>query len=174
MNRNVEIKVKIPEEFGALIMRVDEIADQGPGVIEQIDVFFLCMNGRLKLRVFPESGAELIFYQRPDGKEPRESRYVISKTDSPGSLREVLKLAYGEACQVRKMRVLFLVGRTRIHLDSVEGLGCFLELEVVLAEDEQIESGVAEAHELLEKLGLSTHELVSEAYVDLIAKQLSS
>ena len=111
----------------------------------------------------------MIFYQRSDGSEPKESKYVIAETAVPDSLREVLKLAYGDAGRVRKARTLFLVGRTRVHIDRVEGLGNFIELEVVLAEVEPAESGVAVAHDLLDKLGLSSRHLVAEAYVDLLA-----
>lgn len=70
---------------------------------------------------------------------------------------------------MRKHRTLFMVGRTRVHLDKVEGLGDFLELEVVLAEDEANEAGVSIAHDLLEKLGISRHQLIEDAYVDLLA-----
>lgn len=172
MNRNVEIKARITENLEPLLSRVAAIADHGPTKIFQDDTFFHCPNGRLKLRVFSGTEGELIFYQRPDGTEPKESKYVIAETAAPDSLREVLKLAYGDAGQVRKVRTLFRVGRTRVHIDQVEGLGNFLELEVVLAEGEPVESGVVVAHELLEKLGRSHNNLVAEAYVDLLAKPL--
>ena len=62
-------------------------------------------------------------------------------TTTPDTLREsLLSPAYGQVGRVRKSRTLFLAGRTRIHLDRVEGLGDFLELEVVLADGEHAES----------------------------------
>lgn len=173
MNRNVEIKAKISESLEPLLSRVAAIADHDPTEIFQDDTFFTCPNGRLKLRTFSVTEGELIFYQRPDGTAPNESQYAITETAVPDSLREVLKLAYGDAGRVRKVRTLFLVGRTRVHIDRVEGLGNFLELEVVLAEGEPVESGVAVANELLEKLGLSSQQLVAEAYVDLLAKEVT-
>jgi predicted adenylyl cyclase CyaB len=69
---------------------------------------------------------------------------------------------------VRKQRRLFIVGRTRVHLDRVEGLGEFLELEVVLEEGEPAEAGMAEAHALMARLGIGTDQLVQGAYVDLL------
>lgn len=111
----------------------------------------------------------MIFYQRPDCSGPKASFYVISPTASPDTLRHTLKLAYGESGRVRKHRILFLVGRTRVHLDKVEGLGEFLELEVVLKESEPYETGVAIAQGLLEKFAISSHQLIDQAYVDLLA-----
>lgn len=89
--------------------------------------------------------------------EPKEFQYAIAETALPDSLREVLKLAYVDAGRVRKACTLWGVGRTRVLIDDrVEGLGNFIELEVVLAEGEPVEVGVTFAHELLEKLRLSS------------------
>lgn len=175
MNRNIEVKTSILCDFEVMLGRVAAIADQGPVEIHQDDIFFPCQNGgRLKLRTFSSAEGELIFYQRTCRAEPNESRYIIAKTATPDSLREALMLALGNAGRVKKIRFLFFVGRSRIHLDRVDGLGNFLEIETVLREDELIESGMAEAQALLERLGLSSQQLIAEAYVDLLAKQLSS
>ena len=69
---------------------------------------------------------------------------------------------------MRKLRTLYLAGRTRVHLDRVEALGDFLELEVVLADAESVADGVAEAHALMARLGVPTSDLVEGAYVDLL------
>jgi adenylate cyclase class IV len=63
---------------------------------------------------------------------------------------------------------LFLVGRTRIHLDRVEGLGDFLELEVVLEEGEQVQIGEAIARDLMQKLQILPDQLIEGAYIDLL------
>ncbi len=172
MARNIEIKAQI-DNIESLLSLAAEIADEGPIEILQDDTFFSCPNGRLKLRAFSEHKGELIFYQRPDSSGPKESFYLISPTASPDTLRKALSLAYGECGRVRKHRTLFLVGRTRVHLDRVEGLGHFLELEVVLAQDEPSEAGISIAHKLLEKLTVSDQQLVEGAYVDLLEKGLT-
>ena len=66
---------------------------------------------------------------------------------------------------------MYLVGRTRVHLDRVEGLGHFLELEVVRREGEPSEPGVAEADRLMARLGISADQLIAGAYVDLLARE---
>jgi predicted adenylyl cyclase CyaB len=169
MARNIEIKARI-DSVESLLRTAAAIADQGPTEIQQDDTFFPCPNGRLKLRAFSVSEGELIFYQRADKAGPKESFYVIARTTSPDALREALSLAYGQAGRVRKHRTLFLTGRTRIHLDRVEDLGHFLELEVVLADDEAPETGIQAAHDLLAKLGIRRDQLVEGAYVDLLLK----
>lgn len=170
MARNVEIKARIGS-IDPIAATVAAMADRGPFEIQQDDTFFACERGRLKLRALSATEGELIFYQRANRAGPKESFFVVSPTASPDSLREALSLAYGQAGRVRKHRMLYLVGRTRVHLDSVEGLGHFLELEVVLREGEPSESGMAEADRLMATLGISADQLVEGAYVDLLARE---
>ena len=171
MSRNVEIKARIDDvEACARKIAALAIAPDDPQDIAQDDTFFRCAAGRLKLRVFADGSGELIFYRRGDGEGPKESFYVRSPVGEPESLRECLSLAYGLAGRVRKRRRLYRAGRTRIHLDHVERLGDFLELEVVLAADEHAEAGIREAQALMGKLGILPQQLVAGAYVDLLSR----
>jgi predicted adenylyl cyclase CyaB len=170
MPRNVEIKARI-ESLEALLPKVAALAEQGPFELAQDDTFFACERGRLKLRIMSDKQAELIFYRRADEQGPKESFYLRAPSSAPEALREVLVQAYGQVGRVRKQRTLFLVGRTRVHLDRVQDLGEFLELEVGLGEHDKLESGVREAHALMEKLGLDPTRLVEGAYVDLLAEK---
>ena len=167
MARNVEIKARI-ESVDSILPRAAALADGAPIEIVQEDIFFACERGRLKLRIVSPDEGQLIFYRRADRRGPKESFYLISPTTSPGTLRESLSLACGQIGCVRKNRTLFLVGRTRIHLDHVEGLGDFLELEVVLEEGEQVEAGEVIARDLMKKLQILPDQLVEGAYIDLL------
>ena len=82
-------------------------------------------------------------------------------------------MAYGQTGRVQKQRTLFLVGRTRVHLDDVRGLGHFLELEVVLQESESTEAGVVEANDLLARLQIEPTALIDRAYVDLLNRTVA-
>ena len=169
MARNIEIKARVAN-IEALSPKAAEIADHGPIEIRQDDTYFFCRNGRLKLRSLSPTEGELIFYQRSDQPGPKESFYLMSSTTTPDNLREILSLVYGQIGFVHKDRTLFLVGRTRIHLDRVEGLGDFLEIEVVLSEGESPEAGMAEALDLLKKLGVSSQQPIEGSYLDLLNK----
>ena len=88
--------------------------------------------------------------------------------------REALTRALGLVGRVRKRRTLLMVGRTRIHLDAVEGLGDFMELEVVLRDGEPDAAGSAEAEALMQALGLAEAPRLAGAYLDLLpANELS-
>lgn len=167
MARNVEVKARI-DSVEALAPEVAALADDGPIEIAQDDTFFPCGAGRLKLRTFSPDDGELIFYRRADARGPKESFYLRAPTGEPDALREVLAEAFGRAGRVRKRRTLYLVGRTRVHLDRVEGLGHFLELEVVLGEGEPAEAGAREAGELMGRLGVPKSRWIEGAYVDLL------
>ncbi len=169
MARNIEIKAHV-DDLNAVTLLAAEMADGASLHIEQDDTFFRCDSGRFKLRCFSEVSGELIFYQRPDDGGPKESFYVRTPTTDPVGLRETLTLAYGQVGRVRKRRTLFLAGRTRIHLDQVEGLGSFLELEVVLREGESVDEGVAEAHAFMSALNIKESQLVTGSYLDLLSK----
>lgn len=168
MARNIEIKARI-ESVAALAGRVAALSTEGPTEIAQDDTFFHCASGRLKLRAFSNTEGELIFYRRSNVRGPKESYYVRTPTAEPDLLRQTLMLAYGEVGRVRKRRTLFLIGRTRVHLDVVENLGHFLELEVVLREGESAGEGVSEAEEIMKRLGVEASQLIDLAYVDLLS-----
>lgn len=174
MARNIEIKARVSlEQVESILSKLIPLASCAPVEIVQDDIYFSCPKGRLKLRMLSADEGELIFYERPNVSSPKKSRYVIAPTPRPDLLREALTLACGQTGRVTKTRTLFMVGRTRVHIDKVDGLtGRFIELEVVLFEGESAEAGVAVANDLLAKLGVAQQQLVAEGYVDLLAKAL--
>ena len=166
---NVEIKARIDSVDALLPLARALCDDEHPQLIHQDDTFFDAPHGRLKLRVFGNgAGGELIHYQRPDADGPKRSDYVLVPVAEPESLREALIRACGLLGRVRKERLLLLVGATRVHLDRVEGLGEFLELEVLLRDDQTEADGAAIARDLMQRLGIQPGQLVSGAYLDLL------
>jgi predicted adenylyl cyclase CyaB len=167
MARNVEIKARL-RDLEATRRLVAGLAD-GPGqLVEQSDTFFRVEGGRLKLRERSGADAELIYYRRPDAPGPTESQYETVAVRDAGAMRELLAAALGVAGRVHKRRVVYRIGRTRVHLDEVQDLGAFLELEVELTPEEPTDVGVREAMRLMGALGIQEDALVAEAYVDLL------
>ena len=151
MARNIEIKARV-HDLPALEIRVRAMASAGPQVLTQDDHFFPCPHGRLKLRAFADGSAELIAYTRPDAP----------------ALRATLLAALGDGGRVRKRRTVYWVGATRVHLDRVDGLGDFMELEVVLHDEQTAADGEAVARDLLKGLQIAETDLLAGAYLDLL------
>ena len=162
--RNVEVKIRV-RDLDALAARAKSLGAEERSVLRQVDTYFRA-EGRLKLREM-EGSAELIAYSRPDVGGLRTSRYTVTPVSDP----EAVKRAHEVIARVAKTRRLLMLGRTRIHLDSVEGLGEFLELEVVLREDEDERIGGREAEDLLRGLGVERAERIAGSYVDAVTSR---
>jgi predicted adenylyl cyclase CyaB len=167
MKRNVEIKARA-RDLEDLAERAKAIADGSPTVIYQEDTFFHSQKGRLKLRKFSDTNGELIFYERPNSVEPTECRYSLSTTSTPDKLKDILSQALGVRGTVKKQRTLYMAGQTRIHIDDVDEIGRFVELEVVLEPDQSETDGIQIAHELMEELGIPKEDLIDVAYIDML------
>ncbi|KAM6436406.1 uncharacterized protein PHA67_023622 isoform 2-T2 [Liasis olivaceus] len=128
MPANVEIKARV-QDLARLISRVERLSGSPGQVLLQTDTFFPVPRGRLKLRDLRDGHGQLVFYDRPNSRGPKLSHFTISPTDDPRGLAAVLSQALGEQGVVKKERHLYMVGQTRVHVDHVEGLGDFVELE---------------------------------------------
>ncbi|MEW4529699.1 class IV adenylate cyclase [Maioricimonas sp. JC845] len=168
MPRNVEIKARV-DDLEAVRARVQTLTSASPEHLTQTDTFFLVPNGRLKLRELGDRTAELIFYDRPDQPGPKASTYTRCPVVDATLLRSVLTASVGVRGVVEKEREVFLHEQTRIHLDRVEGLGTFLELEVAIGDDEPLSTGEAIARDILRFLDVGDDQLVAAAYIDLLA-----
>lgn len=169
--RNVEIKARVTNKED-IETRTKVLSNSSPVVLRQHDTFFKVPKGRLKLRRFEKGPGVLIYYERPDTEGPKLSDYVkttISKDEVQGVI-DVLEKSNGIIGVVEKVRILYIVGQTRIHIDSVDGLGDFMELEVVLNEDQSLEEGQKIAEELMTQLGVREADLISGAYLDMLLK----
>jgi predicted adenylyl cyclase CyaB len=169
MATNIEIKARVADP-ASLRQRVEALSDTAGELILQEDTFFHSPRGRLKLRVMAQDNGQLIYYERSDEAGPKRSDYLISVTHEPDSLKVVLSAALGVLGQVRKERWLYWAGHTRIHLDQVEGLGVFVELEVVLQPGQSPEEGQLAAEALIGQLGLQETDLIEGAYIDLLGE----
>ena len=169
MPSNIEIKARV-RDFEEIRARAEKLSDTPVQAIPQEDTFFNVEKGRLKLRILAPDQSQLIYYTRPDQEGPKRSDYHITRSPDPENLKRVLELACGIRGVVRKTRYLYLVGQTRVHLDDVEGLGQFMELEVVLEEGQSDAEGQRIAEELMSALGVERGDLIDGAYMDLLEK----
>jgi|SRR5271167_4917919 len=167
MARNIEIKARISDEAD-FEERLKLLIAESREEMRQVDTFFAARFGRLKLRDCDDGTAELIHYFRSDQSDPKLSDYERVTVTDPVGLRALLARALGIRGVVTKQRLALILGRTRIHIDRVEGLGRFLEIEVVLDVNDRLEDGERTAAELLKLLRVPPSDLISSAYIDML------
>lgn len=192
--RNLELKARCGDQ--AALARLVERAAAGSAryvrTLGQRDTYFAAPRGRLKLREWwredegidhpPASdvspadgesgpaGAVLIAYARPDDPGSRLSDYLLAPSPEPEPLRAALARACGVRVVVEKRRVLYRYGQTRLHFDTVAGLGAFVELETVLADESAgaVEGARAEHERVIRLLGLDALPAIAGSYADLL------
>jgi len=165
--RNVELKATDPDPERSLAICL-ELGAEDRGVLVQRDTYFRVADGRLKLREEDPGGAALIQYRRDDRPEARESRYRIVEVEDAETLRAALEEALGTLVVVDKQRRLLLWEGVRIHLDTVKGLGSFLELEGVAPEGSDLSGEHDRVAQLSEALGLDDSRIVADSYSDRV------
>ena len=187
MAENFEAKFEC-DDLDEAERRAKQLGAAFAGELVQTDTYFRVPQGRLKVREqhAPEANAELIEYFREDSPQIRLSRYERTPLPDPQETIATLTERYGRPCAiVRKRRRLYLIGAARIHLDAVEDLGQFVEIEVVrpaLAADVEASSATsgasnvrdwaataeAFARRIAEGLSLRPEQVRSGSYADLL------
>jgi len=164
--RNIEVKARV-KDLGAVRVKLEQMATSDPIYLSQEDTFFHIFTGRLKLRTLKSKNGEMIYYRRPDTAQPVQSRYYRLPIVLPHIVKWICSAILGVKGVVRKQRTLYLIGETRVHLDQVEGLGDFIELEVPVPDEESAKGAETIATKMMQALSIGGGDLVSGAYVDL-------
>lgn len=138
-------------------------------VLRQRDTFFRVANGKLKLRE-EDIRAMLIHYGRKETDSLQLSNYEIVPIPDAENTRAMLAEALGVIAEVRKDRILLVRANVRLHLDRVEGLGDFGEIEAVIAAGDDPEASRAAVDETLAALQIGRNDLIDISYFEIAAQ----
>ena len=140
------------------------------GTDHQLDHYFNVPAGRLKLR----SGTiehSLIFYRRADQAGPKDSSVALTifpDRAQADAVAATLSTALGTWVTVDKHREIYFVGNVKIHLDTVAGLGQFIEIEAIGDRAEQRPQLLEQCRTWMRKLSVTETDLVERSYSDLL------
>jgi predicted adenylyl cyclase CyaB len=167
---NIEIKARCTDQDRIREILKSENADC-KGIDHQIDTYFKSPNGRLKLRQGTIENS-LIFYNREDKEGPKQSEVTLLNVDPTNSPRDILVQAMGVLVEVDKEREIYFIENIKFHLDTVKGLGTFVEIEAIDS-DGSIgkETLLEQCNEYLEKFGIQNDDLISVSYSDMLLEQ---
>ncbi len=157
--------MRIPDlaAAGAVVRR---LGARSQGIVEQIDRYYeVDVERRVKLRTVAGRGAELITYTRPEVDGVRVSTYQVTPVRDgaclvPKGRPKVL---------VRKRREVLLLDNVRVHLDDVDHLGTFLELEAIVDDAHDEAACRRQVDAITAALGVGDGDLLRASYADLIA-----
>ena len=167
MARNVEIKARVGD-LSSLREQALALGARPAGVLAQVDRYFELDGGRrVKLREIDGTTFELIRYDRPESQGVRTSDYTVERL-AAGDRELAAWRARHATCVVAKTRELLLLDNVRVHLDRVERLGTFLELEAVVDEAHDERSCREQVDRLLDAFGIERRALLRASYSDLL------
>jgi len=166
--QNIELKVQLANHR-AIRDHLKRAKARRVRTIDQVDTYFRVRSGKLKLRAIDKKRAELIRYERPRLRDSKVSQYTVVPLSMKQAtqLFTILEGLYAPLVVVVKKRELWMIKKTRIHLDVVHGLGTYLELETVVGE-----RSLARAHDehkqVIDLLDLDGGVRVAVSYSDLL------
>ena len=165
--KNIEIKTPV-DSHEAIERKLVEIGAAKTWCRWQRDTFFNTSNGWLKIREAEGCAGELIGYERPvDESGPRPSTYDLFDLQEVERWRGMLERVLGTKQVVEKTRTLWIWKQTRIHLDRVNQLGEFLELEAV-AKEITLEEAYDQAEFMIRELDLDAANFISVPYAEML------
>jgi predicted adenylyl cyclase CyaB len=165
---NIEIKARC-RDLDAARSAAQRVATRDVGIDQQVDTYFRTREGRLKLRESSLEGGQLVPYLRPDTSGPKCADYQVIPVEDAAGLKALMTRILGVHRVVRKRREILLHENVRIHLDRVEGLGAFVELEAVFDG-----SPAAEAEQrrkvdfLMKELRIDAGDLLAGSYEGMV------
>ena len=164
---NIEIKARCDEPDKVREILLANSADF-KGLDHQIDTYFRCATGRLKLR---QGNIEnnLIHYHRPNTAGPKQSDVTLFKTAPESNLRELLSAALGVLAVVDKQREIYFIDNVKFHIDTVASLGSFVEIEAIDYETDADPAGLdRQCRQYITLLGIQPDDLVEGSYCDML------
>lgn len=164
---NVEIKAKCPDVHFIRRYLLSNNADF-KGIDEQTDTYFNVQNGRLKLR---EGNIEnnLIYYQRENKAGPKHSFFRLVKVEDAAGLKKILTDSLSIKVIVIKRREIYYIGNVKFHIDEVNQLGSFMEIEAGNMLAAYTEKELREQCDFYMKVfGIKYEDLIEYSYCDMM------
>lgn len=168
--KNFEIKARSNRNKELHQILINELNAEYIGCDNQVDTYFNVPKGRLKHRRGNIENS-LIYYERSDEAKSRESKITLEKLESNNNLDKVLGASIGVMKVVDKKRKIFFVDNVKFHLDTVEGLGEFLEIEAIDSRgDSSLEKLKSQCDHYIQRLGIEEADFESQSYSDLVTQ----
>lgn len=188
MMGEVEVKSSI-EDRQALVKRVQEIGGVFVREVAQEDVYFTHPCRDLKerdeaLRLRREGSETILTFKgkKAGGMAKVREELEVGVASFKEASAILKRLGFVEGLVVRKRRAVYVVGDVEVSLDSVEGLGEFVEVEAKAAaagiDTEEglqlLDCAKSKVFDVADRLGLQRDRLSTASYLELLESASSS
>ena len=148
-------------------------------ILTETDTYFDTKNGDIRLNdkalriresinhTTGQKFCQINFKEKKlDNKSVSRPEYESNISDA-NAMKKILNLLgfYPVEPKVVKNRIVLNVPPISACIDSVEGLGDFLELEIIVTNEEEKEHGLLKIESILEKLGYSLSDTTRTSYL---------
>jgi len=164
---NIEIKARCPDpDFVRRTLKQRNAIFKGED--HQIDTYFNCRRGRLKLRE-GKTEHHLIHYNREDEAGPKQSIVTLYRPHPDSTLKEILIKSLDILAIVDKKREIYIIDNVKFHIDKVKGLGSFVEIEAIDSNGKIGKEKLKDqCEDFMELLGIQSADLIEWSYSDMI------
>lgn len=174
MRQEIEVKAKV-SDLNRLASQLEAKGCELSEPIVQHDEVFInfttpydqMSSGSNFLRIRQGNGKILFTIKQPQVTELDCLEHEVEISDAEEMRQAILLLGYHKAIEVHKTRRKTMCGDYEICLDSVEGLGDFVEVEKI-TEGEDPEKVQTELFEFLKQFGISEADRVTNGYDTLL------
>lgn len=167
---NIEIKAR-SSKSGDIRQWLLNNGAEYKGLDHQVDTYFKVAEGRLKLR---EGNIEnnLIFYQRDNQAGPKSSHFELMPVTDPAKLKTILAKSIGVKVVVDKKREIYYINNVKFHIDEVQGLGSFVEIEAGnIISDLSKEELLQQCEYYMQQFGIEESDLLTHSYSDMLLEE---
>jgi len=172
-----EVELKLPAALEPVRNRLAELGADRRGIVRQVDTYydapdrsFAETDEALRLRRERRDGTEIqLTYKGPlvddDSKSRREAETVVEDAEALAAILE--GLGFEPAATVRKERERFELDGYAVTLDTVEGVGEFVEIETT-ATAAELDDAREGAFEIVDRLGLDAGDCTRRSYLEMV------
>ena len=169
----IEIEVKVRVDHSKARSIIKNIGAVKRGVESQFDIYFAAPYRDFAktdeaLRIRSLDGQAVLTYKGPKLDDISKLGRIRNSCEEAATIKILRALGFSEAGVVRKQREIFSAGEITICLDLVEGLGEFLEVEIVAENEKDLEISRAKLFELLKQFGAGEKDSIRTSYLEMI------
>ena len=173
----IEVEVKVRADHSKIRPLLEEIGANKIGIEEQSDTYFAAPYRDFAktdeaLRIRSLGGQAVLTYKGPKLDKVSKTREELeTPVDETTTVKIFQALGFSEAGVVRKKREVFSAGEIIVCLDAVEGLGEFLEVEIVAEDEKDLKNSRDQLFKFLSHFGVDEKDSIRTSYLEMVLEK---